>query len=378
MSRQIGRREFLLQGGKAVLAGSALPLAGCFAHPPATGSPSLTQGGSLHSLVATLEDKVPGWMREANTPGVAISIIADAEPAWHLEFGAKDTDSRAPVTDQTMFEAASMSKPVFAYVVMKLCEAGAMNLDTPLTSYLPDRFLEGDPRLELITARHVLSHTTGFQNWRSEKEPLSIHFTPGERFLYSGEGYNYLQTVLTHLLRQPFEIYMRTRLLEPMAMTSSGYVWTDTFARRMARPHDQSGAALKNRKSTTADVARYGSAGALLTTTSDYARFVCAVIDPKPADAFHLTRDGVREMLRPHVKIEGGQYPASWALGWQIFHNRDRDFIYHGGDNEGFHCGAVASVAGRSGFVVMTNGENGTSVLRNVLMDGDMQEFLAS
>ena len=83
-------------------------------------------------------------------------------------------------------------------------------------------------------------------------------------------------------------------------------------------------------------------------------------------------------MLRPHVKLEGGMYPASWALGWQVFHNKDRDFIYHGGDNKGFHCSVVASVAGKSGFVAMTNGENGSTVLRSLLTLDAMQEFLLS
>ena len=83
---------------------------------------------------------------------------------------------------------------------MKLCEKGVMDLDTPLTKYTSERFLEGDPRLDLITARHVLSHTSGFQNWRSEKEPLKIHFKPGEKWSYSGEGYSYLQSVVTHLI----------------------------------------------------------------------------------------------------------------------------------------------------------------------------------
>jgi CubicO group peptidase (beta-lactamase class C family) len=171
---------------------------------------------------------------------------------------------------------------------------------------------------------------------------------------------------------------MTERLLVPFGMNSSGYVWNDAFAKRMARPHDQSGTATDNKKSTPALVARYGSAGALLTTPTDYARFVIEVINPKPADSFRLTPGAVTEMLRPHITVEGGRYPASWALGWQIFHNKDRDFIYHGGDNEGFHCAAVASVAGRSGFVAMTNGEGGTSVLRNLIVDEPMQEFLAS
>ena len=87
-------------------------------------------------------------------------------------------------------KAQSMSKPVFAYVVMKLSEDGALDLDTPLTTYSRERLLVNDSRLDRITARHVLSHTSGLQNWRSASEPLSIHFTPGERWLYSGEGYS--------------------------------------------------------------------------------------------------------------------------------------------------------------------------------------------
>jgi CubicO group peptidase (beta-lactamase class C family) len=329
-------------------------------------------------VVDRLKRSLPQWMAEATVPGAAIAIIADGRLAWRGGFGIIDRASGKAVDHATMFEAASMSKPAFAYVVMKLCEMGLMKLDTPLTRYTSDRFLAGDSRLEQITARHVLSHTSGFQNWRSEKDPLSIHFTPGERYLYSGEGYNYLQTVVTRLLGQPFESYMKERLLAPMGMASSGYVWNDTFARRMARPHDAEGKPLENKKSTAQAVARYGSAGALLTTPSDFAKFIMAIIAPGPHDTFHLAPATIAEMLRPHVKLEGGRYPASWALGWQIFHNADRDFIYHGGDNEGFHCFAVASVAGRSGLVVMTNGEGGTTVLQRVLIDGVTQAFLTN
>jgi CubicO group peptidase (beta-lactamase class C family) len=150
---------------------------------------------------------------------------------------------------------------------MKLCEKGVLNLDTPLTRYTAKRFLAGDPRLDLITARHVLSHTGGFQNWRSEKEPLKIHFTPGEKYLYSGEGYYYLQSVVTHLTGHvnrkdcakytddlnvcatDIEAYIKANLLTPFQMASSGCVWNDTFARRMARPHDESGKPTENKKS---------------------------------------------------------------------------------------------------------------------------------
>jgi CubicO group peptidase (beta-lactamase class C family) len=388
------RRKFLLESGRAILRFSLFPLVGC-AHPkrqPISAEPKDRTPFGI--LIADLEKTIPQWMREAKVPGLSIAIIQNAKLAWRRGFGVGDSASNKPVDNNTMFEAGSMSKPVFAYVVMKLCEKGVMNLDTPLTKYTPGRFLEGDPRLDLIAARHVLSHTSGFQNWRSEKEPLKIHATPGEKWLYSGEGYYYLQSVVTHLkghvnlkdcttyegglevCATDIEAYMKTNLFVPFGMRSSGYVWNDTFARRMARPHDQSGKPRANKKSSPTAVARYGSAGALLTTPTDYTKFMIEVIDPKRSDAFRLNRDSLKEMLRPHVNIEG-QFPASWALGWQIFHNQNRDFIYHGGDNEGFHCAAVASVEGKSGFVAMTNGENGPEVLKNLIMRDLMQRFLA-
>ena len=226
---------------------------------------------------------------------------------------------------------------------------------------------------------------------------MKIHFTPGEKWLYSGEGYYYLQSVVTHLTGRvdskdctrfedglevcatDIDTFINANLFVPFGMRSSGYFQNDTFARRMARPHDATGTAkpLESTKTSRTSMTRYASAGALITTPTDYAKFLIEVIDPRPSDAFRLKRESVNEMLRPHVKLEG-QYPSSWALGWQIFHNPNRDFIYHGGDNTGFHCGALASVAGRCGYVVMTNGDNGPEVLKKLVTDDLMQQFLAS
>jgi CubicO group peptidase (beta-lactamase class C family) len=395
MSDRLRRRKFLVESSRAALSIPLLP----FVRGPQQRRESRAAEREMtmrwEALIKDLERQLPKWMQEANVPGLSIAIIKDGKLGWRRGFGVKDNASKELVDNKAMFEAASMSKPVFAYIVLKLCEKGVMNLDTPLTRYSPERFLEGDPRLDLITARHVLSHTSGFPNWRSEKEPLKIHFTPGEKFLYSGEGYSYLQSVVTHLTGHvnlkdcaqyddglkvcgtDIEAYIKANLFAPFQMNSSGYVWNNALARRMTRPHDQNGKPTQNKKSTPASVTRYGSAGALLTTPTDYAKFVIEVIDPKPGDAFRLNRDSVKEMLRPHVKIEGGQYPASWALGWQIFHNNNRDYLYHGGDNDGFHCCAVASVEGKSGFVVMTNGENGPRILTNLIMGNLMQKFLS-
>ena len=188
------RRAFIVSIRDAALALSCLPGAGS-ARPIEPISAAQAPAG-LRDLVAAMSRDIPDWMRAANVPGVVIAIVKDAKLAWRQGFGVKDAASKLPVSDDTMFEAVSMSKPVFAYVVMKLCEAGVMDLDTPLTKYTAERFLPGDAAWT-SSPRHVLSHTTGFQNWRSEKEPLTIHFNLGEKYLYSGEGYNYLQTVVT-------------------------------------------------------------------------------------------------------------------------------------------------------------------------------------
>jgi CubicO group peptidase (beta-lactamase class C family) len=364
------RRDFLAR------ATTVFPLTAVLREWPPVQRGKQQTASSLGRLTEALEASIPDWLRGDHVPGLSIVIVDEAAIGWQRGFGVRDAASNSPVTPDVMFEAASMSKPVFAYVVMKLSETGVIDLDTPLTKYTADRFLQGDPRLDAITARHVLSHTSGFQNWRSEKDPLAIHFTPGTQYLYSGEGYNYLQTVVTKLLGQPFESYMKARLFAPFGMSSSRYVSDDVAERQMARPHDRTGAPLDNRKSTAETVARYGSAGALLTTPADFAMFLLNVIAPRPADQAHLKPSSVAEMLRGHVKVPAGEYSSSWALGWQIFHNKTGDFIFHGGDNLGFHCCVVASVAARRGYVAMTNGENGPAVLTKLNTNGLMQAFL--
>ena len=150
----------------------------------------------------------------------------------------------------------------------------------------------------------------------------------------------------------------------------------------MAQPHDPE--RKTDRQQQVHGVVRreMGSAGALLCTPSDYAKFVVGVIDPKPRHCLSAeTGQRQRDAPSPDVKLEEGRYPASWALGWQVFHNADSDFIFHGGDNAGFHPSAVASVAGRSGYVAMTNGENGSWALTqpaHVRLDSKVPRRLAA
>ena len=373
---------------RAALGCSVLPLAGC-SHWQESSAGSKDRR-DWRGFVANLKDEVPMIMQEARLPGLSMVLIRNGKLFWRRGFGVTDAESKEPVDNETVFQAGSMSKPVFAYAVMKLCERRAIDLDTPLTRYTSERFLEGDPRLELITARHVLSHTSGFPNWRSAKNPLRINFNPGEQFRYSGEGYFYLQSVVTHLTGKvdlgdcatyeadlnvcatDIEDYLKANLLVPFAMGLSGYTWNDRIAKRLARGHGRDGTPFDKKPPRAPSVARYGSAGALLTTPTDYAKFLIEVIDPKPSDRFRLNKDSLKEMLGPHVKATE---TTSWALGWAVYHSEKGDFIGHGGDNKGFHSFAVASAADKSGYVIMTNGDSGTEVLKKVMEKTN--EFLA-
>jgi CubicO group peptidase (beta-lactamase class C family) len=169
---------------------------------------------------------------------------------------------------------------------------------------------------------------------------------------------------------------MKAHVFAPFGMGTTGYVWNEKMERLMARPHGEEGEPLKQNRATVEHVTRYGSAGELRTTPTDYAKFVIEVISPKPADAYRLRSDTLKEMLRPQIDLPVpylGLFPSSWALGWQILHTDKGDLICHGGDNAGFHSMHVASVSRKSGFVVMTNGDNFYK-----LLNGNLKGLIAS
>jgi CubicO group peptidase (beta-lactamase class C family) len=383
------RREFLTDGGRAAVALSVLSLAGCSrGNQPATASATEAR---WKPLVAELEVQIPAWMADAAVPGLSIAVIQESETVWQRGFGVRDATSPETVDDATVFEAQSMSKPVFAYAVMKLYEKGVIELDAPLTRYTSERLLTDDPRLDSITARRVLSHTSGLPNWRSNDDPLRINFTPGERYLYSGEGYSYLQSVVTHLeghvnlndcasfemdlevCATDIDAYMKANVLAPLEMRTSGYLWNDAFERHAARRHDGDGKPMKWSRPTAPAVARYAAAGELRTTPADYAKFMISLLEPREGDPFRLSRRTVGEMLQAQVKVDDS---VSWSLGWAIQHTPRGDFIFHGGGIDGAHCKAVASVAHKTGYVVMTNGQNGYRLIEKLDMSDAIGRLL--
>ena len=390
--RRVRRRTFLAASGRA---GIGLSLFPALADATASAAPRQTAAGAgSNAVFADIQKLIPALMAKAALPGLSMVGIRDARIAWTRNFGVANRTSGGPINDETIFEAGSMSKPVFAYAVMKLCEKGVLDLDRQLTAYTPERIVANDARLEQITARRVLSHTTGLPNWRSASQPMAIRFTPGERWQYSGEGYSYLQSVVTHLTGRvdparcgtyegdlkvcatDIDTYMKAQVLAPFGMTSSGYVWNDLFEAKAARPHDAKGALFAKGHASAVDAARYAAAGGLFATATDYARFLIEVIAPRETDAFRLTRKSLDEMTRPAVKVSNTP-PGSWALGWQVLHTDTGDVIAHGGDNPGFHSFSAASIARGTGMVVMTNGDSGPDVIKQIVFGDIMRRILA-
>lgn len=359
------RREFLIESGHAALGFSALSLAAC-----SSPAPRPPKDAYLDSLVAAWEAGIPQWLHETKMPAVSIAIVRGGRLAWRRAFGVKDTGTSEPVDTDSVFAACSDTKPVFAYGVVKLAEKGVLNLDTPLTKYTSRR-VTADPRVELITARHVLNHTTGFPNWRQGPD-LPIQFTPGSQNHYSGEGFSYLQSVVVEITGQSFEDFMRDNVLRPLGMTSSRISWDPDYARQMAKPHDENGKRIAGKFDTLPSaseqaegVARYGAAATLLTTPSDYAAFLLEFLNPKPADTFRLNDASRREMLRPQVTKTNG----SWAgLGWSLEQHEGTSMLFtHAGQDAGWYCLTAGSTERRSGLMVMLNGDSYVPFLMKML-----------
>jgi CubicO group peptidase (beta-lactamase class C family) len=325
----------------------------------------------LGEITADLETLIPTRMEVAKVPGLSIALIRDGELAWSRGFGVKSAALREPVTADTVFSAQSLSKPVFAYAVLKLWKRGLLDLDRPLTEYLPEPYLVNEPWLRAVSARHVLSHTTGFPNWRPIGKPLKILFTPGERFSYSGEGYVYLQRVVEHLTGEPLAEYMKTNLLEPFGMSRSSYVWSDAYEVE-AEGHDGEGRSLGRPKYNEAN-----AAASLYSTSTDYARFIVEILKPSGKDLFRLSEETIEEMLKPQVSV---YFSISWGLGWGIEHSSYGDSFWQwgqGGRENSFQAFAVGFKKERLGAIVMTNSSNGLRICEKILVNAVGGEYPA-
>jgi CubicO group peptidase (beta-lactamase class C family) len=312
--------------------------------------------------MAFLESDFLRLVTEAAVPGVAAALIQGGRLDRYMNCGVRSVQTLAPVDENTVFEAASLSKPVFAHVVLQLVDRGALNLEAPLGDYLPD-YIAADPRASSVTINDVLSHSAGLPNWRNADYPLKTYFRPGERFSYSGEGFLYLQKVVEVVTGEKFHALAQRLIFEPLAMNHSSFVWQSRFDENRAYPHDAFGMPALGTKPGEAN-----AAWSLQTSAADFARFLLAVLDDS-----RLKTESARLWLRPHVEIkhrgiqclgpsaENVVTRVAWGLGWGL--EPGTGMFFHWGDNGPFTAFTIGSVQERTALVIFTNGASGLSIM---------------
>jgi CubicO group peptidase (beta-lactamase class C family) len=339
----------------------------------------------LNQKIRIIEKFTPELMKELSVPGVSISLITENKISYSKSFGAADADNKSQVNDNTLFEACSMSKPVFTLIVLHLVEKGLIDLDKPLYNYLPELFISDDEDYsKQITARMILSHTSGMPNWRKGDEernpPLPLYFKPGTKFSYSGEGIYYLQRVVEKITNQSLETYARQNLFDKLELKSTSFVWDEKFDEQIATGHNAKGECNERRKYLHSNAAY-----TLYTTPNEYSKIVLEIIktDDSLADHF-LTKKTIDEMLSHQVRVDtrevidrpGRNYGlfAFRGFGWAIDSTATGDVIYHSGANQtGFRCYSQFSQKDKSGIVIMTNGENGSELWQRLIKEiGDL------
>ena len=393
-----------MPGRRAVLAGSAALIAGSAASARADPGAPCSDANAAWIPSEDLVRELPRLMRIAGVPGAAIAVVDRGTLVWSRSFGVKNILTGDPVREDTLFEAASMTKPVFAYVVMRLVDEKRLDLDTPLVAYRRPGNLGDDPNLELITARHVLEHSTGLPNWASE--PLVTSSAPGSRYTYSGEAFIWLQLVVETIMGMGLGSVMQAKLFGPAGMAHSSFGWDAEIASsavfghseppegeevlppqptrelgdrllrvasRRRKPiaswtYEDSVAAMRETDPETAPSTHdllVNSAGGLLTTASDYARFMLLMMDRPGRAAWEISDAARQAMLTPRLDVRGRD--ISRGLGWELEQSPAGPLFQHSGSNYGiFKTLGVGDARNGRAIVVFTNAANGNALAARI------------
>ena len=348
----------------------------------AVGQSTVTRLDGSTISVAEIDVTMARLMKAAEVTGAGIAVFHNGKLELLKAYGLRDKEKNLPLTVDSVMSAASFSKVAFAYLAMELVEEGKLDLDEPVYQYMPKPLpeypkyadLAGDARYKRITARMLFSHTSGFANWRwmEEDRKLRIHFEPGSRFAYSGEGIALLQLVAETITKKPLDELMQQQVFEPMGMTRTSMVWQDRFEGDYANGYDEYGRSLGPLKWK-----RPGAAGSMLTTISDFARFLRVVMDGGSLKG--KTRE---QMLSPQIAIMSKhEFPSlndettddnksirlSYGLAWGLYWTPYGKVFFKEGHDDGWRNYAVCFDKQKSGLVIMTNSGNGEGIFKEVL-----------
>lgn len=302
-------------------------------------------------------------MDSLNIPGLSIAVINDSKVVYHQTFGFANLEKKLPVTNKTIFEGASMSKSVFAFFVMTFVEEGKLDLDKPLYQYLPYEDIAYDERYKKITARMVLSHRSGFPNWRENEEDkkLKIKFEPGTDYEYSGEGYQYLAMVLKQIENTDWkglETIFQEKIAKPLKMEHTVFIPTSYSEKHKAEPYNnkREWINLQNDYWYKKEKGKFIAPSSIHSEPIDFSKWMIGVMNNKV-----LTENSYSELLKHHSKISTSSTGINvyYALG---FLTADQDYsttFFHSGNNAGFTCSYLMDTEKKWGYVLFTNSEYG-------------------
>ena len=352
-------------------------------------SQTITRLDGSKISAAALDQKIRALMKVAEVQGLAVTVFNKHEPVYQKTFGYKRLDTKEPIRSSTNFYGASLSKAVFAVLVMKLVEEGVLDLDKPLQDYLPQpiytytpktkwhddyRDLAQDTLYQLITARMCLAHTAGFPNWRwfEEDRKLRVKFHPGTRYSYSGEGLVYLQVVLEKMTGKPLETLMQEKIFRPLGMKRSSYTWQPAFESDHVLGHKANGEVYEKDKDNEAR-----SASTLETTLDDYTLFTRALLQNSL-----LKPSATREMFSPQIRTRSVKQfgplsqrdttandaiALSYGLGWGLLQSPHGTGAFKEGHSDGFQHYSIIFPEQGTGIIIMSNSDNGNSIFKELL-----------
>jgi CubicO group peptidase (beta-lactamase class C family) len=316
-------------------------------------------------------------MAHHSVPAVSIAVINNGEIEWARAYGMADVEGQRDAATRTLFQAASISKPVAATAALAFVEEGRLTLDSDVNQYLTSWQIPANEHMhgEAVTLRRIVTHTAGLTvhgfpgyarsadipmtvgvlDGLGNTDPIRVDTTPGTINRYSGGGYTVMQLMLSDVAGQPFEQVLKERVLDPIGMTVSTYEQPLPEPRWLeaATGYRSDGKPVEEQWHVYPEQAAAG----LWTTPTELAMWGLAIL------AYHdgeeggvLSPDMARQMLDPGEHGHG--------LGPAV--GEDREYFGHGGSNEGFRCQLVVFMDGR-GAAVMTNSDNGGALAREVL-----------
>lgn len=399
---------------KSALGLTALPaLGGCVSSPEPQSGPSAAE-----------VDFIESQMAEYKVPGVAVAKVEDAAVAWEAEFGYANLETREAVSKQSLFQAASLTKPLFAYVVMQAVEQELIALDAKLVDYATPPGLVKSEWAAQVNVKDVLQHTAGLPNWRESEENavLEVAYEPGTQSSYSGEAYCWLQRVMDVVTGEGLDSYASRLLLQPAGLRNMalswrpehdnrevyghsvgesgqavlhdvqvdrelGYAlarvakawgkplqqWTmqeyESAVRQMRPPAHERMRSEPNSRWAEPNYHLLNSAGSLRSTAGDFARFMCLMMPNRQRASWEVTEATRAFMVAPQFErptVQNGALPR--GIGWGLEKRPNGIAIYHWGNNYGRHRAiAVGDLVSRSGIVIMCNGSNGKPLIKDLV-----------